>query len=155
MLNNKGFAVSAILYTLLIAFLMFLAAALAMISSSTSLISKANDDIVNGTEFKAIQVKDSNGTCVAVGTNGGFYWYQKSDGSDSNTIVRITSRYGTYYWPKDFEGAIYSNSSETNSSDNKLNATYTFVALNETNILKITDNITESTITVNVGDICR
>lgn len=105
MLNNKGFAVSSVLYTLLIAFLLFLGAALAQFSASSSLIGKANDDLVNGTSFEAMQVKPS-GAC-----ENGNKWYQYSDGKTdvktSNTIVRIKSKYGTMYWPKDFKGSNF------------------------------------------------
>lgn len=101
MLNNKGFAVSSVLYTLLIAFLLFLGAALAQFSASSSLIGKANDDLVNGTSFEALQVKPS-GAC-----ENGNKWYQYSDGKISNTIVRIKSKYGTMYWPKDFKGSNF------------------------------------------------
>lgn len=90
MLNNKGFAVSSVLYTLLIAFLLFLGAALAQFSTSSSLIGKANDDIVNGAQFDVIQVKSGN-ACQASND-----WYK------NNTLVRIKSRYGMMYWPKDF-----------------------------------------------------
>ncbi len=96
MLNNKGFAVSSVLYTLLIAFLLFLGAALAQFSASSSLIGKANDDLVNGTSFEAMQVKPS-GAC-----DSGNLWYQESGPKTSNTIIRIKSKYGTMYWPKDF-----------------------------------------------------
>lgn len=96
MLNNKGFAVSSVLYTLLIAFLLFLGAALAQFSASSSLIGKANDDLVNGTSFEALQVKPS-GACDSG------KWFQDKSGNPSNTIVRIKSKYGTMYWPKDFE----------------------------------------------------
>lgn len=88
MLNNKGFAVTTVLYTLLIAFLMFLGAALAQFSSSSSLIGKANDDLINGTKLDAKLVKVKGG-----------------DANNWNTldiIVKINSRYGTMYWPKDF-----------------------------------------------------
>lgn len=105
MLNNKGFAVSSVLYTLLIAFLLFLGAALAQFSASSSLIGKANDDLVNGTSFEAMQVKPS-GAC-----ENGNEWYQYSDGKTdvktSNTIVRIKSKYGTMYWPKDFKDSNF------------------------------------------------
>lgn len=97
MLNNKGFAVSSVLYTLLIAFLLFLGAALAQFSASSSLIGKANDDLVNGSSFEAMQIKP-NGDC-----KDGNEWYQDSDGKTSNTIVRIKTRYGIKYWPKDFK----------------------------------------------------
>lgn len=45
MLNNKGFAVTSVLYTLLIAFLLFLGACLTQFSSSTKIFSKANTDL--------------------------------------------------------------------------------------------------------------
>lgn len=107
MLNNKGFAVSTILYTLLIAFLMFLGVTLAMFSSSINIIGNANIDLINNTAFRAIQVKD-----VSPGCGSSYQWYQKVDKTNSNTIVtsdtivRINSRYGTgtMYWPKDFPG---------------------------------------------------
>ena len=103
MLNNKGFAVSSVLYTLLIAFLLFLGAALAQFSSSSSLIGKANDDIVNGTQFEAVQVKP-NGACTKDDDRNVISkWYQDDNGDTSNTIVRIKSRYGMVYWPKDFK----------------------------------------------------
>lgn len=110
MLNNKGFAVSSVLYTLLIAFLLFLGAALAQFSSSSSLIGKANDDLVNGTQFEAVQVKP-DGACINTDTEGKDDWYlqykddnkNKDDRVVSNTIIKIKSRYGTIYWPKDFK----------------------------------------------------
>lgn len=114
MLNNKGFAVSAVLYTTLIAFLLFLAVVLSMFSSSSDLVRNANTDLINGNKFEAKQVRltstwylinDDNTTteknaCQATtGTNTGtdYYYYYESP-----IIVKINSRYGTYYWPKDF-----------------------------------------------------
>lgn len=140
MLNNKGFAVSTVLYTLLIAFLMFLGAALAQFSSSSSLVGKANDDLVNGTNFEVMQVKPSG---IVYDSNKNPVFYDDADGEkkelmyvclgqnksknskqyfiknqndfirseflsnekywyETNTMVRIKSRYGTMYWPKDF-----------------------------------------------------
>ena len=111
MLNNKGFAVSSVLYTLLIAFLLFLGAALAQFSASSSLIGKANDDLVNGTSFEALQVKP-NGAC-----DSGKLWFQDKSRNPSNTIIRIKSKYGTMYWPKDFEGSDFKvNTDETVSA---------------------------------------
>lgn len=80
MLNNKGFAVTSILYTLLIAFLLFLGAALAELSSSSSLVGKANDDLINGISLSVDEVQ----------VNG-------------NPTIRVKSRYGIRYWTKDFE----------------------------------------------------
>ena len=80
MLNNKGFAISSILYTLLIAFLLFLGVALAELSSSSSLVGKANDDLINGISLSVDEVR----------VNG-------------KPTIRVKSRYGIRYWTKDFE----------------------------------------------------
>ena len=47
MLDNKGFAVTSVLYTLLIAFLLFLGVSLSMLSTSNSLISNMNRDLTD------------------------------------------------------------------------------------------------------------
>ena len=105
MLNNKGFAVSTILYTILIAFLLFLGITLSMFSSSNSIISNANNDLVNGTVFRAVQVRNNNQpkeNCISINVQepeeGQYYWYQM----DNNILIKITSRYGVIYWPRDF-----------------------------------------------------
>lgn len=100
-MNNKGFAVSAVLYTLLIAFLLFLAAALAMFSSSNSLISNANSDIVNGNPFSAEIKKVTN---EDVGSNSYYKKTVKINESTygKNAIIQIKSKYGIKYWPNDF-----------------------------------------------------
>ena len=106
MLNNKGFAVSSVLYTLLIAFLLFLGAALAQFSTSSSLIGKANDDLINGVKLSAVQVKP-DGACSNDKTKYDWYLQYKDENKNervvSNTIIKIKSRYGTKYWPKDFK----------------------------------------------------
>ena len=105
MLNNKGFAVSTILYTILIAFLLFLGITLSMFSSSNSIISNANNDLVNGTVFRAVQVRNNyqdKDKCVPLKNidknEDEYYWYQM----DNNILIKITSRYGVIYWPRDF-----------------------------------------------------
>lgn len=126
-MDNKGFAVSAVLYTILIAFLMFLTVLLAMFYSSTSLISNANKDLIDGTALKISQVKpvryftetDEQGNevkkelyCPGKQDNwdnkpqtiDDTYWDNNWNVSDNNIIVRINSRYGTFYWPRDFDG---------------------------------------------------
>lgn len=153
MLNNKGFAVSAVLYTTLIAFLLFLAVVLSMFSSSSDLVRNANTDLINGNKFEAKQVtlKNSDGeyqTCVAnssTDTSGGkFHWY------DSPVIVKINSRYGTYYWPKDFSGDGTNNGESLTtggtSSDGKLKTD-----VENTWTLKFTDQLdnTETTVEIN------
>ena len=129
MLNNKGFAVSAVLYTTLIAFLLFLAVVLSMFSSSSDLVRNANTDLINGNKFEAKQVTLTGGfnggktNCVSTSKtpleSNEFYWYE------SPVIVKINSRYGTYYWPKDFSGDGTTNNGNSlttggTSSDGKL-----------------------------------
>ena len=100
--NNKGFAISSVLYLLLVAFLMFLMLMLAQFTSSTSVIGKANDDLINGSKFEVMQIKDSNKRCIKYGDSkqpNDIYWYESGNGE---LLVRIKSRYGTMYWPKDF-----------------------------------------------------
>lgn len=154
MLNNKGFAVSSVLYTLLIAFLLFLGAALAQIASSSSLIGRANDDMVNGTQFKAIQLRP-NGAC-----DDGRPWYHDYNGI-SNAIVKIESRYGTIYWPKDFP---------VNNEDANVNVTVTIDGISiqsgpsdgnkidvkaEMDSLTFTDTVTNTETSVVIADICK
>lgn len=85
MLNNKGFAVSSVLYTLLIAFLIFLGVSLSMFSTSNSLISNINKDLTDNLDVNAY-LNISN----------------KSELSSSSKIVRIRYNKGTIYWPQDF-----------------------------------------------------
>lgn len=137
MLNNKGFAVSSVLYTLLIAFLLFLGAALAQFSASSSLIGKANDDLVNGSSFEAMQIKP-NGACKD--GNNGNSWYKDSDGNISNTIVRIKTRYGTKYWPKDFE-TLEHRKAELSDGGNINEGVYTSYDGKITTIVTSTENV--------------
>lgn len=58
-LNNKGFVVSAVLYTLLIAFLIYLGVTLSTLKSSIDLINHANDDLTNG--LPGVKVVTVNG----------------------------------------------------------------------------------------------
>lgn len=133
MLNSKGLVVSSVLYTLLIAFLLFLGITLANFSASTKIVSSTTKDLVDGEGLQAKQVyevydKDENfegytkpggikrtdfGSGPKCGTD--YQWYEKLEKNEvgqvksrstlvSNTIVRIYSRYGTTYWPRDFDG---------------------------------------------------
>lgn len=150
MLNNKGFAVSTILYTLLIAFLLFLGATLAMFSSSNSIISNANDDLINGIALNPQQVKpvstdsDGNDNCVPVTiqslTDNKYHWYQvitvdengEKIRTGNNLLVRITSRYGVMYWPRDFGGSVNENGILTLGSTDNGNISVTFTCGEET-----------------------
>lgn len=146
-MNNKGFAVSAVLYTLLIAFLLFLAAALAMFSSSNSLISNANSDIVNGNPFSAeikqVPSEDADRSYYnkTVKINESTY--------GKNAIIQIKSKYGIKYWPNDFSQEGVGNwsgeltiSSDTNFDCGNLKVKYTSTS----NTLTITDTPTNESI---------
>ena len=85
MLDNKGFAVTSVLYTLLIAFLLFLGVSLSMLSTSNSLISNMNRDLTDNLYVNAYLNIDN-----------------KNDLSNSLQIVKIRYNKGTIYWPQDF-----------------------------------------------------
>lgn len=85
MLDNKGFAVTSVLYTLLIAFLLFLGVSLSMLSTSNSLISNMNKDLTDNLYVNAYLNIDN-----------------KNDLSNSLQIVKIRYNKGTIYWPQDF-----------------------------------------------------
>ena len=91
-LNNKGFAISAILYALLISFLLFLLVALNMFSASTNILNASNDDIVNGKSLYANQVIPNN-ACPDPSSS----WFNAG-----STVVKVYSRYGVKYFPRDF-----------------------------------------------------
>lgn len=133
-MNNKGFAISAVLYTVLIVFLLFLAVSLSMISSSTWIFSNANKDLTNGTELEAYQVKlsevdvdgdgniNENEKCVgnsALIQNNQHYWLntneKKSDGNyvlkPNRFLARINTQYGTVNFPNDISEKMYYDAS--------------------------------------------
>ena len=85
MLDNKGFAVTSVLYTLLIAFLLFLGVSLSMLSTSNSLISNMNRDLTDNLYVNAYLNIDN-----------------ENDLSNSLQIVKIRYNKGTIYWPQDF-----------------------------------------------------
>lgn len=117
-LNNKGFAVSAVLYTLLIAFLMFLGVTLAQFSSSITLINNANKDLVDG------QVPLSATPITAFNTDASG---KQDDDPRTDIKVQIKSKYGTMYWPKDFVGASCNScdpSNGINYKNIKIDCTY-------------------------------
>ena len=180
MLNNKGFAVSTILYTILIAFLLFLGVTLSMFSSSNSIISNANNDLVNGTVFRAVQVRNNyqdKDKCVPLKNidknEDEYYWYQM----DNNILIKITSRYGVVYWPRDFinnepeefykenleKGTIntgqlygtYNNISYSVTQDNDGNDSEGAISLKKEFEITFTDEKNkQSKTTLTVGDIC-
>ena len=95
-MNNKGFAVSSVLYAILISFLLFLGVALAMFSSANNITLSANDDIVNGTGFSVKRVAETIEEESVCDSNG--KWILASD-----RLIKINSRYGVIYWPHDFK----------------------------------------------------
>lgn len=214
-INNKGFVISSILYTLLISFLLMLALLLLQFKSSSDVINNASKDLVNGEEFKATQLldnsyvsfTDSSGnlvtlneansdykyknttiqatgvkyTCIKTITqkddynvikssdaniveNAAYYWYEPPN----KMLVRINSRYGTVYWPKDFDSNILIESENSNNIPNNIscasyslgpdfsNCTKTyknikvevdfFDATDGSITLKITDNLNSGTV---------
>lgn len=166
MLNNKGFAVSTVLYTLLIAFLLFLGAMLANFSSSNSIISNANNDLINGTKLSVVQVKDNNqgGKCVPVDTEkkeGDYYWYEVKSG----ILAKINTRYGVMYWPRDFDGEINGKTIKYNTLNNNimvgdnpedLKQEIRTITINGSDTFELTvkDIKTSEEVSVIIGDIC-
>ena len=139
-LNNKGVVVSTVLYTLLIAFLLFLGVTISMLATSADIIASSTKDLVNGEQLEAVQVhekyeaenfadydgtsSEAFGSGKACGTD--YKWYEvlekdkygrvalNDDGTDikgkknSDALVKINTKYGTMYWPRDFD-PNYSN----------------------------------------------
>lgn len=97
MLNNKGFVVSAILYTILLAFLLFLGVTLSIFQSATSTLGNATDDLVNSTRLLAGQVNSHNSFLLEHRFSD-----INSTEPDYNILVQISSKYGIFYWPRDF-----------------------------------------------------
>lgn len=195
MINNKGFAVSAVLYTLLIAFLMFLGAALAQFETSSGILGKANDDLVNGTKFEIMQVKpagyvsyfdtsnkkitlnsgnsEKKINCVRVNSvrteldlrnynsansnNLSYTKYQDRYWYETDTIVRVKSRYGTKYWPKDFAGASITQSDSSFSVEpGSANGKIEVKTIEGNNLgLKFIDGATNVEKTITLYDICE
>ena len=91
-LNKKGFVVSSVLYTLLIVFMMVLLLSLSSFSSTSALISVANESVIE---------------------NNVIYMNILNTDSDEE-IIKISSKFGTKYWPKDFSGDDYSESKDGN-----------------------------------------
>lgn len=143
MLNNKGLVVSTVLYSLLISFLLFLGITLANFASTNKIVSNGSKDLINGISINAKQIYEiydensfdssvlnKNASC---GYDADYAWYQmlekndvgyvvdadgngKIDVKTSNLIVRINTRYGTLYWPRDFD--INNNDIELVINDN-------------------------------------
>ena len=92
--SNKGFAVSTVLYALLIVFLMFTLVLIASYNASSDVLSSATSDLTenNSFTFTVKQVKPSDKLC---GENG-WDWY------NTNTILQVKAQQGTFYWPKDW-----------------------------------------------------
>ena len=161
-MNNKGFAVSSVLYAILISFLLFLGVALAMFSSANNITLSANDDIVNGTGFSARRVVnnmlDSNKNEIQSCDNNG-NWTNVSD-----RLIKINSRYGVVYWPKDFgtNGKMYSNKISASgalvNNYNINNYTIEFKNYDDYNSGKditFKDVISENTTTVRFYNVCK
>lgn len=112
-MNNKGFAISAVLYTLLISFLLFLGVTLAMFQSSISLTNNANKDLLNNNKLGLVNVSPLDKNGYKKGEDGTLFhskeWYQ------ADMLVKVNSRYGIVYWPKDVSN--YSTFTPASASD--------------------------------------
>ena len=91
-LNNKGFAVSAILYSLLTVFILFMLVVLNSMNNSITVLKSSNDDIINGDKFDVSQVYENEEEC----NQNGWYNYE------STKKLEIKTNYDVLYWPKDF-----------------------------------------------------
>ena len=161
-MNNKGFAVSSVLYAILISFLLFLGVALAMFSSANNITLSANDDIVNGTGFSARRVvndmKDNTGSEIPSCEDDGTW------NSVSDRLIKINSRYGVVYWPKDFgnDGTKYSNKISANGdlvnnyNINNYNTKFKdYDDYDSGKDITFTDEISKNTTTVRFYNVCK
>ncbi|MBQ9013322.1 MAG: hypothetical protein IJ094_07195 [Bacilli bacterium] len=107
MLNNKGFAVSAVLYTLLIAFLVFLAVALSELSASSKLLSHANDDLTNGKSgINIVKISDQKKLQI---TLAGKVFYCDPTIKDSNNPNNCAGKYNFSFKSTDTDYMFYIN----------------------------------------------
>lgn len=149
-MNNKGFAVSSVLYTLLIAFLMFLGVLLAMFAASNDLVSNANIDLIDDIKLGAIQSGDG---CVLK--------------SGNDIVLKINSQYGIKSWPRDFtlnqtnnkyeSGSVVIECVSENSICNRLtnifNGTNTSDDITSLS-LKVIDTNTNDIVSITVNNTC-
>jgi len=167
-MNNKGFAVSSVLYTLLVAFLMFLGVLLAMINMSNSIILNSNKDLVDDLKLSAMQVKPVD-VCSMEESNWNRMWLKPKN----DIIIRINTKSGVKYWPKDFRGddkqiadsakkdgitvkCIDSIDSSNNTCSNMfeiLNAHTSINDVSQQNI-EISDISTGESIQIIIGNVC-
>ncbi len=136
MLNNKGFAVSTILYTLLVAFLLFLGVTLSTFSASIRTVGNANTDLIDGTELSAYLIENSNNSPN---------WYS------SNKLIKINSRYGTMYWPRDFNNYNVSTGGilESINKDSRISASCQWVSFYDSG--NIEGNVIDDCENVSIG----
>ena len=99
MKKNKGFVVSTILYSILIAFLIVLGVTLYIFSSATTMVGSATDDLVNATNLSITPIIVNDG-----------------ENRRNDILAVITSKYGDYYWPKDFNMSVNEDSISGKSS---------------------------------------
>ncbi len=103
-INNKGFAVSAVLYSLLLVFALFTMVVLASFDSAVDIVGASNDDIVNGNTFVVYEtlIKDQ----IKYGQSQDYDICQYDDDTwynvDCDKKITIQTSTGTVYWPKNF-----------------------------------------------------
>ena len=106
-MNNKGFIVSTILYTILIAFLLFLGVTLSIFASATKTAGAGTNDLVNSTKLSINYI-----VLPCNMTN----WYDNK----YNILAIVNSRYGEFYWPRDFGTSIDSGVIKGNNKKGNL-----------------------------------
>ena len=157
-LNNKGFAVSAILYSFLTVFILFLLVVLSAMNNSITILKSTNDDIINGFTF---EIKQTYGTSINCDNDWYTYNYNKK--------IEIRTTHDVLYWPKDFNASgtdtksgfvsIYFSDIENNSIDadnfptpnnpasgNTLSSSYKYVYVYDKVIKKVEH--------IEIGNIC-
>ena len=112
-LNNKGFAISAVLYTLLALILLLMVVMLAVIGSRKTTINKVNEDI-NSDIVNGRTKPDSNSN-----SNGG----ESNSNSDSNSNSNSNSNQTTIHWQKDILPGNYNGVTQLINDYSDINLT--------------------------------
>ena len=96
-MNNKGFAISSVLYIMLASFLMYLAVLLSQLSSSADIIGNADNDLID---------------------KGFSAYINESESSNEKIIILKDDK--KIVWPKDFGTSEEYNGVKVTQDDNKI-----------------------------------
>jgi len=96
-INNKGFVISSILYTLLISFLLILSLLLLQFKSSSDVVNNASKDLVSGSNLVArqvqVQFKDAAGNPVQITDKDDNIMYDTN--GNPYTCIKANQKYYT------------------------------------------------------------